>query len=200
MRILAFSDLHGNAETARHIVGASGDADVVVGAGDFATKGIGLEDTARVLSELVVPTVLVAGNHDRLAGLREAFRGHGNVHVLHGEAVAIGGIDFFGLGFEIPAGVAEPWNQRLEEAEAAALFTRCPPHAVLVTHAPPHGVADLQRDGTHDGSRAVRDAVRDLAPRLHLCGHIHHAWGTCGVVGNCPVHNLGPSLNWFTVR
>jgi hypothetical protein len=29
-------------------------------------------------------------------------------------------------------------------------------------------------------------------PRLHLCGHIHHAWGTSGVIGECSVHNLGP--------
>ncbi|MBR0780300.1 metallophosphoesterase family protein [Bradyrhizobium iriomotense] len=199
MRILAFSDLHRNGDLAREILRASEDADVVIGAGDFATKGIGHEDTLSVLKELAAPTVFVAGNHDVLASLRASFDDRANIHVLHGEAVRIGQIDFFGLGFEIPAGADEPWNQRMEEADAAVHLKKCPPRAVLVTHSPPYGVADIQRDGTHVGSRTIRDAVRDSAPRLHLCGHIHHAWGTCGIIGNCSVHNLGPSLNWFTV-
>jgi len=71
---------------------------------------------------------------------------------------------------------------------------------VLVTHSPPFGVADVQTTGAHEGSRAVRQVVETASPRLHLCGHIHHAWGMSGVIGRCAVHNLGPSLNWFTVE
>ena len=58
----------------RAIVDASREADVVVGAGDFATKGIGLRDTIDLLRAVVVPTVLVAGNHDDLDELRGACR------------------------------------------------------------------------------------------------------------------------------
>jgi len=200
MRILAFSDLHRNIDVAREIVHASRDADVVVGAGDFATKGLGLEDTVEVLRELVAPAVFVAGNHDTLPELRATFREQDNIHVLHGQDVEIGGIPFFGLGFEIPAGLNEPWNQRLEEAEAVPLLNRCPQGALLVTHSPPLGVADLERTGSHEGSRAIRDAVEALHPRLHVCGHIHHAWGSYGMIGNCSIHNLGPTINWFTLK
>ena len=199
MRILAFSDLHRKKDIAQAILHASRNADVVVGAGDFATKGVGLTETMEVLRNLVVPTVLVAGNHDSLADLREACRGNAAISVLHGEGVVIQGVPFFGLGFEIPAGRQEPWNQRLEEIEAVELLKDCPKRAVLVTHSPPFGVADVQTTGAHEGSRSIQEAVEATHPRLHLCGHIHHAWGMSGFIGLCPVHNLGPSVNWYTL-
>jgi Icc-related predicted phosphoesterase len=199
MRILAFSDLHRDAAVARAILDAAREADVVVGAGDFATRGLGLAETIDILRALAVPTVFLAGNHDALPALREACRANDAIHVLHGEGTVIGDVPFFGLGFEVPARRDEPWNQRLEDAEAALLLKDCPHGAVLVTHSPPLGVADVQTTGAHEGSRAIREVVETTAPRLHLCGHIHHAWGTSGAIGHCEVHNLGPSLNWFDV-
>lgn len=199
MRILAFSDLHRNRDAAQAIVDASREADVVVGAGDFATEGIGLSETIDLLRGIVVPTVLVAGNHDNLDELRNACRGREAIQILHGKGVTIEGVSFFGLGFEIPAGRDQPWNQRLEEAEAARLLKTCPQGTVLVTHSPPFGVADVQTTGVHEGSLSIRDAVVSSKARLHLCGHIHHAWGMSGVIGECPVHNLGPTVNWVSV-
>ena len=199
MKILAFSDLHRNREIAQAIVAASAQADIVVGAGDFATMGEGLADTFEILSHIGVPVVFVAGNHDRLDEMEEAARGWPEAHILHGRAVIVQGIPFFGLGYEIPAGADKPWNQRLEEEEAEALLAHCPEGSVLVTHSPPFGVADVQRDGRHEGSRAILSAIECRKPRLALCGHIHHAWGMKGMVGTSPVHNLGPSVRWFEV-
>jgi Icc-related predicted phosphoesterase len=199
MRILAFSDLHRNRDAARAIVDASREADVVVGAGDFATKGTGLSETIDLLRSIAVPTVVVAGNHDDLDELRKACRDQEAIHVLHGNGVVIEAVPFFGLGFEIPAGRDQPWNQRLEEEEAARLLQVCPRGAVLVTHSPPLGVADVQTTSAHEGSRSIRDTVVSAKTRLHLCGHIHHSWGVSGKIGECPVHNLGPTVNWFAV-
>ena len=200
VNILAFSDLHRNVDAAQAIVDASREADVVVGAGDFATQGMGLRDTIDLLRAVLAPLVIVAGNHDDLDELRDACSAGNAIHVLHGEAATVAGIPFFGLGFEIPSGRRrDSWNRQLDEQEAAKLMRTCPPGAVLVTHSPPFGCADVQRNGAHEGSRAIRDAVMSAQPRLHLCGHIHQAWGTSGIVGRCPVHNLGPTVNWFEV-
>jgi uncharacterized protein len=57
----------------------------------------------------------------------------------------------------------------------------------------------IQGNGAHEGSHAIRDAVVSTNPRLHLCGHIHHAWGTSGIIGECRVRNLGPTVNRFVV-
>lgn len=199
MRVLAFSDLHRDVEAARGVVAAAATADLVVGAGDFATMRRGMADTIDVLRALTVPVVLVAGNHDGLDDLRDACAGWSNCHVLHGHKVSVGGTEIFGLGFEIASIDRGSWSSQIGEADAARALAACPSGALLVTHAPPYGVADLQRNGAHEGSRAIRAAIEEKRPRLHLCGHIHNAWGTRGVIADCPVHNLGPTVNWFEI-
>jgi uncharacterized protein len=197
MRILAFSDLHRDLGAAQSIVAASGAADVVVGAGDFATMGRGATDTLDILRQLPVPLVIVAGNHDRLDELRQHCTDWHNCHLLHGETAVIAGVAFFGLGFEIAARSPNVWNSHLSEGDAARALSSMPADAVLVTHTPPHGTADLQRNGEHEGSPAIRDAIVRYQPRLNLCGHIHHAWGMQGTIGRCGVYNLGPTCTWF---
>ena len=51
MRLLAFSDLHRDTAAARVMLDASRQADVIVAAGDFATKRLGIGDTIDVLVE-----------------------------------------------------------------------------------------------------------------------------------------------------
>ena len=90
--------------------------------------------------------------------------------------------------------------KEFHESEAARLLQSCPHGAVLVTHSLLFGVADIQATGAPtEGSRSIRDTIVSSKVRLHLCGHIHHAWGTSGVIAECPVHNLGPTVNWFAV-
>ena len=199
MKILAFSDLHRDEAVANTIVQLSDQADVIVGAGDFATMGLGITDTITVLRRITTQVVLVSGNHESLDALRTACAGWSAAHVLHGETITIGGIAFFGLGFEISTVARGPWNSQMSEAKAAMALSKCPANAVLVTHAPPFGIADQQADGTHDGSHAIRTAIEQLQPKLTLCGHIHHSWGRSGFIGTCPVHNLGPKPQWFNV-
>ncbi|MDP1585051.1 MAG: metallophosphoesterase [Bradyrhizobium sp.] len=199
MRILAFSDLHRDAARAAAIVDESGGADVVVGAGDFASCGEGHEDTLSVLRRMTVPFVLVPGNHDDFDALRAACAGWPLAHLLHGQSVLIGGVAFFGIGLGSGVIDPEPWNKVLDEAEAARMLTHCPAHAVLVSHSPPHGIADLQKDGRHAGSAALRDAIELRQPRITICGHVHNAWGQSGTIGQTPVHNIGPNPRWFVV-
>ena len=199
MRILAFSDLHRDAAMAEAIVNQSGDADVVVGAGDFASCGRGHDDTLGILRQIAVPFVLVPGNHDDLGELQAACAGWPLAHLLHGRSVVIGGIPFFGVGLGSGVIDPEPWNMVLDEAEAAHMLTRCPESAVLVSHSPPHGIADRQKDGRHAGSAALRDAIALHQPRITICGHVHNAWGQSGTIGPAPVHNIGPKPRVFVV-
>ena len=197
MNILAFSDLHRNRAIAEQIAAEAGKADLVIGAGDFATYGEGLADTVSLLQTIEPPMVIVAGNHDHLDELRGAFGDRANVHLLHGEAVSVGYMNILGLGFEIgdvPGALPE---SIMSEQAAHNVLQRFRSADLLVTHAPPYGAGDIQRDNTHQGSRTIRNWIEKAQPQLCLCGHIHHAWGTTGTIGATPVHNLGPSLNWF---
>jgi Icc-related predicted phosphoesterase len=180
-------------------VGAAGQADVVLVAGDLAIKGQGATPLLELLKTIPCPVILVPGNHDRLAEMRSFCAEWREGHVLHADGLRIQGIPLFGLGAEIPRGNDEVWNFAMTEAQAARALTTCPTGAVLITHTPPRGLCDRQKDGRHDGSSAVLEVLQTKGPRLHLCGHIHASFGQSEQMGDCPVHNLGPSLNWFTV-
>jgi predicted phosphodiesterase len=70
MRILAFSDIHRDLDQAARLVEMSADADVVIGAGDFASVHDGLAETIEALAAIEAPTVLVPGNNETEDALR----------------------------------------------------------------------------------------------------------------------------------
>jgi Icc-related predicted phosphoesterase len=197
MKLLAFSDLHRDINAARTIVDASANADVVIGAGDFATRSFGLHDTFDVLVHCQAPLILVHGNHDDAGELARLCQSQPDIHYLHGQSANIAGTLFFGFGGDTHPDGGTSKNHSISEAEAAHLLAPCPSNAILVTHTPPYGTADLYKDGTHGGSTAVRDAITSKQPHLTLCGHIHNAWGTEGNIGAAKICNLGPAPVWF---
>ncbi|MDQ2701021.1 MAG: metallophosphoesterase family protein, partial [Actinomycetota bacterium] len=91
MRILAFSDLHRDLDQAARLTEMSADADVVIGAGDFASIHAGLEETLGALAGISTPTVLVPGNNETLEDLQEAAAGWDEATVLHGDSTEIEG-------------------------------------------------------------------------------------------------------------
>jgi Icc-related predicted phosphoesterase len=190
MKLLAFSDLHRDQDRAGRLVKLAGEADVVLGAGDYATMRKGLEGTIEVLSAIPAPTVLVPGNAETDTELWQACAGWPSAHVLHGQALALEGIQVFGLGGGVPP-TPFPWSFDLSEDEAAAKLESCPEGAVLVVHSPPKGHVD-EVHGRHLGSRSILEAIERKRPALVVCGHIHQCWGEEAVIGTTPVVNVGP--------
>src|SRR5690625_2317377 len=196
MKILAFSDLHLDKRAAELIRADAEDADLVIGAGDFAVQREGLADAMEMLRPILPKAVLVPGNAESAAELRAAA---GPAMVLHGEAFERDGVQFFGLGYAVPETPFGSWSCDLTEAEAEEMLARMEHADVLIVHSPPQGVADRNRAGDALGSTAIRAAIERVQPRLVLCGHIHDSWGTSGMIGRAEVHNLGPQPNWFEV-
>ena len=196
MKLLAFSDLHRDLGQAAELVSMSAEADVVIGAGDFASVHEGLAETIGALAAIETPTVLVPGNNETEDALREAAAGWSAATVLHGEAAAIEGVEFFGLGGGIPVTPWE-WSFDLDDEAATAKLAACPDGAVLVLHSPPHGHCDTNGSGDHFGSPALARAIEDKSPRLAVCGHIHESWGCESRIGETTVRNLGPKGTWI---
>ncbi len=192
MKLLLFSDLHRDAQAARRLVNMADDADVVVGAGDFATARHGIEQVLDVLQEIACPTVLVPGNAESCAELTAACAGWSSAHVLHGTGTKIAGVDFFGLGGAVPITPFGDWSYDFSEDEAANLLADCPAGGVLVTHAPPRGAVDQDSSRRHLGSEAVRHCVETCNPRLVVCGHIHASAGKTSQLWETTVINAGP--------
>jgi len=196
VRLLAFSDLHCDLDQAARLVEMAAEADVVIGAGDFASVHSGLEQTIGALAEIEVPSVLVPGNNETADALREAAGAWEAATVLHGEGATVAGAEFFGLGAGVPVTPWE-WSFDLDDERAAAMLAACPAGAIMVLHSPPKGHCDSGGDGMHFGSPALRRAIEEKQPRLAVCGHIHESWGCESEIGATPVRNLGPAGTWI---
>ena len=198
MRLLAFSDLHRDLDGAASLVERSRDAEVVIGAGDFASVHEGLEETIAALVAIETPTILIPGNNETEDALRAAASGWTAATVLHGETAEIDGVTFFGLGAGIPT-TPWDWSFDLTEEEAAQRLSGCPREAVLVVHSPPSGHCDSSSRGDHLGSTAIFAAIEDKRPPLAVCGHIHESWGERSSVGPTAIANLGPAGATFEI-
>jgi uncharacterized protein len=191
VRILAFSDVHRDLEQCRRLADLSAEADVVVGAGDFASVHRGLEETVAELSAIELPAVVIPGNNETDEALRSACAGWEGARVLHGEATEVAGATFFGLGGGVPV-TPWDWSFDLTEDEAEELLSACPEECVLAVHSPPKGHVDGSR-GRGLGSEAILRAIEEKRPRIVFCGHIHECAGQESTVGETRVLNVGPA-------
>jgi len=198
VKILAFSDLHCDIAQGGRLVEMAAEADVVIGAGDFASVHEGLEETIGALAAIETPTVLVPGNNETVDALRAAVDGWGAATVLHGEGTTIDGTEFYGLGAGIPV-TPWDWSFDLDDEAATEMLAACPEGAVLVLHSPPKDHCDSAGGGGNFGSPALLRAIEEKRPRLAVCGHIHESWGCESTVGETPVRNLGPKGTWLEV-
>jgi uncharacterized protein len=198
VKLLAFSDLHRDLRQAAQLVEMSAEADVVIGAGDFASVHEGLEETIAALTAIETPTVLVPGNNETEDALREVADGWSAATVLHGSGATIDGVEFYGLGAGIPI-TPWDWSFDLDDESAAEMLAPCPEGAVLVLHSPPQGHCDSSGSGDHFGSKALLQAIEEKRPRLAVCGHIHESWGCQSKIDDTQVTNLGPAGAWLEV-
>ncbi|MFB6098067.1 MAG: metallophosphoesterase family protein, partial [Salinibacter sp.] len=199
MKLLLFSDVHGDLDACRSLVERAADVDVVVGAGDFCVARRNLAAPIEVLSAIDTPTILAPGNAETEDEIAEQLSATdwSAAHVLHGDGVTIEGFPFYGLGGGVPVTPFGPWSYDLTEAEARDLLADCPEGAVLVSHSPPKNAVDRDSKGKRLGSTAVRTAIEHKSPVLTVCGHIHGSWGEQAEIGSTPVVNAGPDgLVW----
>ncbi|MBD0281537.1 MAG: metallophosphoesterase family protein [Thermoleophilaceae bacterium] len=187
MRLLAFSDLHRDVRQARRLAGMAAEADVVLAAGDFASIHHGLDETLAPLREIGTPTLVVPGNNETEAALRDACADWSAATVLHGGGTEIDGTVFWGLGAGVPV-TPWDWSFDLDEQRAAEMLAHCPEGAVLVVHSAPKGHVD---NGL--GSEAILRAIERVRPPLAVCGHIHECWGQESSAGTSRIVNVGPA-------
>ena len=194
MKILAFSDLHCDLEAATRLVEAAKDADLVIGAGDFAQMHQGLEETMEELEPIVDRSIFIPGNNETFDALRSST----GALVVHNERLDLDGLSIACIGCAIPPLPPTEWNSYdMTEVQAEEVLANMEPADILITHSPPKGLVDLHERLGHLGSVAVRGWIKDNQPKLVFCGHVHDCWGQSAEIENSKIYNLGPIVNWF---
>ena len=197
MRILAFTDFHGNLEAfqrARQTI-ADEKPNLVLVAGDIANHNV--EKAKGLLANLGdagSPVYFVPGNMDGFDLL--SWSGNGNVHGLHGRCEYWENMGFVGLGGS-PHGAFSTPIEFSEEVAAETLERALRNYhegsLVLVSHCPPRDTKiDRVIIGQHVGSISVRRFIEKTHPALVVSGHVHEAQGY-DKIGSTTLVNPGPA-------
>lgn len=193
MRILIFSDIHGDTRGLERIVAQP--ADIYISAGDLSTFGRALERCGEILRPLGEKCWVIPGNHEtaeenaafcRKFGLTNF---HRQIKKLNGRE---GAVHIAGLGYSnrTPFNTPGEFTEEQIAAELAAFDGLAP--LELIVHFPPKGTAlDEAGSGRHVGSEALRAWVERAAPRRLYCGHIHECAGLRDALGRTECFNVG---------
>ena len=193
MKILIFSDIHGDLRAIECIVAQP--ADLYIAAGDLATFGRGLDRCGEALKPLGERLWVLPGNHETHDDTRAFCKRFGFVD-FHRQVrkleSANGETQWAGLGYSNITPFNTPGEYSEEEiAKALASFDGIP-GLYLVVHFPPYGTTlDEFAPGKHAGSPALREWVLHAQPAYLFCGHIHETAGYAERLGSTLCINVG---------
>jgi Icc-related predicted phosphoesterase len=189
MKLLVFSDIHGDAKALAKLIAV--EADYYICAGDLANWGRGLDAMGEILKSRGERVYAIPGNHEtegQIAAMCEKF----GMRNLHGSHIEAGGFHVAGMGYSNPTPFDTPGEYSEDElAEKLHAFDGLKP-MIAICHAPPHGTRlDRITNLRHAGSKAVREFLLREEPRYFFCGHIHEAAGVAEKLGSTSGMNVG---------
>jgi Icc-related predicted phosphoesterase len=189
VKILIFSDVHGDLRALERIMAQP--ADLYIAAGDLATFGRGLERCGEVLAPLGGRLWVLPGNHETHEATRALCERHGFVD-FHRQVRKLGATQWAGLGYSNITPFNTPGEYSEEEiAEALVAFDGIE-NLYLVVHFPPHNTTlDEFAPGKHAGSPTLRAWVERAKPAFLFCGHIHETAGKSDMLGTTKCINVG---------
>lgn len=189
MKLLIFSDIHGDAKALERLMAV--DADYYVCAGDLVNFGRHLDAMGEILKQRAGKVCVIPGNHETERQITDLCGRYG-LHDFHGSEFLAGEFHVVGLGYSNPTPFDTPGEYSEEElAQKLHAFDGVKP-MIAVCHAPPHGtMLDRITNLRHAGSKAVREFLQREQPRYFFCGHIHEAAGAQDKLGSTSAMNVG---------
>jgi len=174
-RILVISDLHGDLDAAWEAV-ARFEPDVLLSCGDWGDLDQ-VSEGALAAFPARLPVYTTFGNHDPFEILSRLQNRDGSPVLLpQGEVRQVQEVSLAAIGGIWAKSHRQPYYVTDEDVAALAAKTAAAgPVDLLLTHGCPVGLADLTPRHTHGGQRCFLEAFRTIAPRVHLCGHLHVA-------------------------
>ena len=193
MKVLIFSDIHGDTRALEKLVAQP--ADIYIANGDLSTFGKDLDRCGEIMKPLGEKAWVLPGNHeshdDTIAFCERFgfFDFHRQVRALKSER---GTTQWAGLGYSNITPFNTPGEYSEEEiGKALAPFENIKP-LYLVVHFPPLGThLDEFAAGKHAGSPTLREWVDRVQPLYLFCGHIHECAGRSDRLGATQAFNAG---------
>ncbi|MGH9909871.1 MAG: metallophosphoesterase family protein [Nitrososphaerales archaeon] len=199
MRVLAFSDVHGDQSIIAKIKQKAKDCDLILCCGDITpAHGIAI-DAARQIGKFHAHVLAIPGNFETPSGMGLVCKELGWID-LHGKSIEIQGLLFFGCGggnigpFNTPYELTEEqFKEILHKFDAREKF-------VFVSHCPSKGFLDKVGSGLHVGSAVIGEFVKEMQPLYQFCGHIHEEGGKESLIGRTKVYNVARQVKVLDIE
>ena len=210
MRILFFTDTHGNMHQLDEVVKKSNDADIIVCPGDLTIFENDLDLILKILNSIGKPVLVLHGNHESHSLMAALCLRYKNIQFIHKALHVFEDVVFFGYGgggFAINDSMFDrTMDVLLKEYDKLCKKNNTSYKIILVTHAPPHGtiVDDMGYDGAswHVGCKNFTDFIMREKPVIAVSGHIHETFELQEQKGRTLILNPGPrgriiETKWF---
>ena len=189
MKLLIFSDIHGDKAALKRLLDI--DADYYFAAGDLVNWSRGLDQIGEMLQRRAERMYVLPGNHESPEDIARVCERYG-LHDFHGAQLEVNGTHIAGLGCSSPTPFNTPGEySEAEIAERLAPFAGLRP-LVLICHCPPRNTAlDQIHKGLHAGSTAIGEFIEREQPTRFFCGHVHECAGVSIRIGETQAMNVG---------
>jgi len=172
MKILAFSDLHGDSKGMINIINKleKEKPDLLICTGDITDFGRGLDKIVNKLNSFNIPFLIIPGNHEFEAEIRLLAKKYKNVVYLHKKFHNHKDYLFFGFGgygFSMRIPEFENFvNKNKEKFKNKKI--------IFLAHAPIYNTKlDFLKGIGYKGCIDFRRFIEEFKPVLVLCGHFH---------------------------
>ena len=176
IKIIAVSDTHN-----RHWNVEVPECDIFIYAGDAGIITYKhLEDFNKWLRTIKAKhRIIIMGNHDRYCeqiGRDDCKIFFTNATYLENEAISVMGIKFWASPYSVEF---NGWHFMKYEDKLKLIWDLIPEKTdIVITHCPCRNILDLSStNGEFCGSYTLRDRIKEIKPKIHICGHLHSAHG-----------------------
>ena len=190
MRILALSDVHGDRSFIKRMAdhAEKEKVDLVILAGDIADEAHMVDGMVGPFKAKGLEVAVLPGNHEGMGEIGFLIDKYHALN-LHGYAMKFGDVGIFGCGYA-DIGVHQLTEEQfLETLRRARKQLKGVKKTLMVTHVQPS--KSILGLGMFPGSTGVREAIFELKPNVHICGHIHETQGIEEIIGTTRVINVG---------
>ncbi|MEM2121230.1 MAG: metallophosphoesterase [Candidatus Woesearchaeota archaeon] len=199
MRILCFSDIHGNIKALRNIVAYSKKVDLVICAGDFTEFSKRIQEILSILNTSKSKVLIIPGNHEDPKVLEKLCKNFKNLIYVHKKHIIINDVLFIGYGTG-GFSIKDPDFVKFAKSLKKELSEKKNKIKVLITHAPPFdsGIDFIDEEERMPlGNKDIRNFI--LKNNIDVCisGHFHERAGTISYIGKTIVINPG---NFFIIE
>ncbi|MCX6749546.1 MAG: metallophosphoesterase [Candidatus Pacearchaeota archaeon] len=197
-KILAIGDIHGDTGLVKRLAerAKKESVDIIILAGDLTMAEQSIENIVGPLVSTKKQVLLIPGNHESAATIDFLSKMYGAKN-LHGYGMRIGDLGIFG------AGTANMGPHSIGESGIAKLLKKAhgevkdAKRKVMVTHI--HHAGSKSEMFGFKGSKAVRKALEEFQPDVHISSHIHEAGSMEEKFGKTLVINVSKKEKIFEI-